>query len=133
MTSQTETTPRRLTIAETLREGLREEMARDKRVFCIGEDRSRSQATCAARVLRAGTWRNKLFPSSAIQPFCSTSFRDLLASVNAGSQVPIGRRAVQNTVQEAAKGQQKRDLQLLQVPVVQMVAGAGFEPATSGL
>ncbi len=28
----------RLTIAEALREGLREEMARDQRVFCIGED-----------------------------------------------------------------------------------------------
>lgn len=28
----------RLTIAEALREGLREEMARDERVFCIGED-----------------------------------------------------------------------------------------------
>ena len=30
--------PNRLTIAEALREGLREEMARDERVFCIGED-----------------------------------------------------------------------------------------------
>jgi len=29
---------KRLTIAEALREGLREEMARDERVFCIGED-----------------------------------------------------------------------------------------------
>jgi pyruvate/2-oxoglutarate/acetoin dehydrogenase E1 component len=28
----------RLTIAEALREGLREEMARDERVFCLGED-----------------------------------------------------------------------------------------------
>jgi len=28
----------RLTVAEALREGLREEMARDERVFCIGED-----------------------------------------------------------------------------------------------
>lgn len=28
----------RLSIAEALREGLREEMARDERVFCIGED-----------------------------------------------------------------------------------------------
>ena len=28
----------RLTIAEALREGLREEMARDQRVFCMGED-----------------------------------------------------------------------------------------------
>lgn len=28
----------RMTIAEALREGLREEMARDERVFCIGED-----------------------------------------------------------------------------------------------
>ncbi len=28
----------RLTIAEVLREGIREEMARDERVFCIGED-----------------------------------------------------------------------------------------------
>jgi len=28
----------RMTIAEALREGLREEMSRDKRVFCIGED-----------------------------------------------------------------------------------------------
>jgi pyruvate dehydrogenase E1 component beta subunit len=31
-------TMRRLTIAEALREGIREEMARDERVFCIGED-----------------------------------------------------------------------------------------------
>ena len=38
MSTQTETTTRRLTIAEALREGLREEMARDERVFCIGED-----------------------------------------------------------------------------------------------
>ena len=30
--------PKRMTIAEALREGLREEMARDERVFCIGED-----------------------------------------------------------------------------------------------
>jgi pyruvate dehydrogenase E1 component beta subunit len=29
---------KRLTIAEALRDGLREEMARDERVFCIGED-----------------------------------------------------------------------------------------------
>jgi pyruvate dehydrogenase E1 component beta subunit len=29
---------RRLTIAEALREGIRQEMARDERVFCIGED-----------------------------------------------------------------------------------------------
>src|ERR1017187_3867355 len=28
----------RLTIAEALREGLREEMIRDKRIFCLGED-----------------------------------------------------------------------------------------------
>ena len=28
----------RLTIAEALREGLHEEMARDERVFCMGED-----------------------------------------------------------------------------------------------
>jgi pyruvate/2-oxoglutarate/acetoin dehydrogenase E1 component len=29
---------RRLSIAEALREGIRQEMIRDKRVFCIGED-----------------------------------------------------------------------------------------------
>ena len=29
---------RRLGIAEALREGIRQEMARDERVFCIGED-----------------------------------------------------------------------------------------------
>ena len=28
----------RITIAEALREGLKEEMARDDRVFCLGED-----------------------------------------------------------------------------------------------
>ena len=38
MNTPTETTARRLTIAEALREGLREEMTRDERVFCIGED-----------------------------------------------------------------------------------------------
>ena len=37
-----------------------------------------------------------------------------------------------NTVPEAAKGQQKRDPQLLQVPVVQMVAGAGFGVSAAG-
>ena len=29
---------KRLSIAEALREGIRQEMARDERVFCIGED-----------------------------------------------------------------------------------------------
>jgi len=37
MSTQAETTTR-MTIAEALRQGLREEMARDERVFCIGED-----------------------------------------------------------------------------------------------
>ena len=37
MSTQAETTAR-MTIAEALREGLREEMQRDERVFCIGED-----------------------------------------------------------------------------------------------
>lgn len=38
MTSQTQTTEKRFTIAEALREGLREEMTRDEKIFCIGED-----------------------------------------------------------------------------------------------
>ena len=38
MTLQPETPMKRQSIAEALRDGLREEMTRDERVFCIGED-----------------------------------------------------------------------------------------------
>ena len=38
MTTQTATSTRELTFAEALREALHEEMARDERIFVIGED-----------------------------------------------------------------------------------------------